>query len=178
LILKPFFLGGIMKGADNRPPMLVPAKGAYMTQDLTRLRDFYQMPLSSPSDPYNTMVVKGTLVPQRLLTAVAQTRPDQLISVSRQLWLRIWTRDEDITSPESLRQALSCAGVTKADAEDLLRLSSDKAIAKKTEGCHTRGSRLGVVWSANYRYSVKQQHPDAVGLRQDRTACLDARREI
>ena len=38
------------------------------------------------------MVVKGTIRAQRLLTGVEQHRPELLEEVSRQLWLRLWTR--------------------------------------------------------------------------------------
>lgn len=33
----------------NKPPGLVPAKAMYMTRDLERLRDFYQIPFNHPS---------------------------------------------------------------------------------------------------------------------------------
>lgn len=34
---------------DNRPPGMVPAKAAYMGKDIKRLREYYQVPLNSPS---------------------------------------------------------------------------------------------------------------------------------
>ena len=36
LVYRPVFLGAIMQTTGNRPPGLVPAKGAYMQQDLAR----------------------------------------------------------------------------------------------------------------------------------------------
>ena len=38
------------------------------------------------------MVEKGTLKPQRFLTAIASENPDHLEGVSRELWKRIWSR--------------------------------------------------------------------------------------
>jgi len=143
LVLKPFFLGGIMKGSENRPPMMVPAKGAYMIHDIERLRDFYQIPLKHPSDPFDTIVTKGSLASQRLLTAVAQKYPSHLESISRQLWMRIWHRDEDITAPESLRQALKSAGMSAAQSEELLKLSTDRAVADKLKAVTQEALDLG-----------------------------------
>jgi glutathione S-transferase kappa 1 len=45
LVLKPAFLGGIMKESGNRPPMMVPNKAVYMHQDLTIGAKFFQVPL-------------------------------------------------------------------------------------------------------------------------------------
>ncbi len=45
LALRPFFLGGIMKEAGNRPPMMVPAKGLYMAKDLARNAAYFNVPL-------------------------------------------------------------------------------------------------------------------------------------
>lgn len=36
LILKPIFLGAIMKESQNTPPGLIPNKGRYMIKDLDR----------------------------------------------------------------------------------------------------------------------------------------------
>jgi DSBA-like thioredoxin domain len=45
LVLRPFFLGGIMKHSGNRPPMMVPAKALYMNKDLQRNAAYFQVPL-------------------------------------------------------------------------------------------------------------------------------------
>lgn len=39
----PVTIIGVMKNADNAPPMLVPAKGRYMMKDLSRLSKFHQV---------------------------------------------------------------------------------------------------------------------------------------
>ena len=45
LVLRPFFLGGVMKMSGNRPPMTVPAKGVYMNKDLDRNAAYFRVPL-------------------------------------------------------------------------------------------------------------------------------------
>ena len=46
LILRPFFLGGVMKETGNRPPMMVPAKGLYMAKDLARNAKYFALPIN------------------------------------------------------------------------------------------------------------------------------------
>lgn len=38
-----------MKQLGNKPPGTLPAKAAYMSKDVERLRDFYGIPLVSPA---------------------------------------------------------------------------------------------------------------------------------
>ncbi len=41
LVLRPIFLGGVMKASGNKPPMTVAAKGMYMEKDLRRNSDYF-----------------------------------------------------------------------------------------------------------------------------------------
>jgi glutathione S-transferase kappa 1 len=41
LVLRPFFLGGVMKATGNKPPMTVASKGMYMQKDLLRNADYF-----------------------------------------------------------------------------------------------------------------------------------------
>ena len=47
---------------------------------------------------------KGSLKAQRFLTAVSLSQPEKTEDVSREMWMRVWNRDEDITEPQSLRE--------------------------------------------------------------------------
>ncbi|KAL5477940.1 hypothetical protein EMCRGX_G024803 [Ephydatia muelleri] len=116
----PFLLAGIMKGSENRPPGVVRAKARHMSKDLRRLSSYYSVPLNVISNMEETLFVKGSLSAQRLLTAIKMKSPHHLESVSRQLWLRIWSRDEDITRPESLQLACLAAGLTQQATDDLI----------------------------------------------------------
>jgi len=125
LELKPFFLGGVMQGSGNRPPATVPAKGKYMTSDLRRLGSHFGLPLKQPSD--FAKVATGTLPVQRLLTAVKLSRPDKLESVSRALWVRIWSKDQDIAEEASVKAALAAGGITdEAEQERLIAASKEQ----------------------------------------------------
>ncbi|XP_049903459.1 glutathione S-transferase kappa 1 isoform X1 [Epinephelus moara] len=143
LKLRPAFLGGIMQGAGNKPPGLVPNKFMYMMKDLTRLSEYFGVPLQKPSDPFEAMFQKGTyeqhprlrsLSAMRFVTAVQEREKGgdkQVEQVSRELWRRIWTEDKDITEPASLAEAAMKAGLSDSDIEEALKLYTSKDIKDK-----------------------------------------------
>jgi len=126
LKFRPFFLGGIMQGSSNKPPAQVPAKGVYMMQDIIRLRQFYKIPINLPSNFSEVVMVKGSLSAQRLLTAVQLKRPEFVEPLTRELWMRVWSRDEDIASIDSLKEASKVVGLSESDVNSLMEsLKSD-----------------------------------------------------
>ncbi|XP_049903461.1 glutathione S-transferase kappa 1 isoform X2 [Epinephelus moara] len=134
LKLRPAFLGGIMQGAGNKPPGLVPNKFMYMMKDLTRLSEYFGVPLQKPSDPFEAMFQKGSLSAMRFVTAVQEREKGgdkQVEQVSRELWRRIWTEDKDITEPASLAEAAMKAGLSDSDIEEALKLYTSKDIKDK-----------------------------------------------
>ncbi|KCZ50723.1 2-hydroxychromene-2-carboxylate isomerase [Hyphomonas pacifica] len=44
IVFRPIFLGAIMRETGNRPPGMVPAKGAYMVKDLARCSAHHDLP--------------------------------------------------------------------------------------------------------------------------------------
>lgn len=105
LVLRPCFLGGIMKESGNRPPMMTPSKGLYMNKDLIRNANYYQVPIKLMEDPFTIMIEKGSLRAQRFLTAIDIHAPEHLENISRSLWTRVWSKEEDIVENESLYSA-------------------------------------------------------------------------
>ncbi|XP_019856690.1 PREDICTED: glutathione S-transferase kappa 1-like [Amphimedon queenslandica] len=147
LELKPFFLGGIMQLSGNRPPGMVPNKAAYMVTDLKRLRKYYDVPLNIPKNPVDTMLNKGSLSAQRLLIAVRDRQPEKLEELSRQLWLRIWSRDEDITAEESLREACQASDISSDLTSELLSSIKDVSIKDKLKATTQEAFDLGAFGS-------------------------------
>lgn len=138
LKLRPAFLGGVMNGSGNKPPGLVPNKFLYMTKDLQRLSQYFGVPLQSPSDPFEAMFKKGSLTAMRFVTAVQEKEQkevgggdQQVEKISRELWRRIWSQDQDITEAQSLQEAGIQAGLSEASIKDLLESSSSKEIKDK-----------------------------------------------
>lgn len=134
LKLRPAFLGGVMQGAGNKPPGLVPNKFMYMTKDLNRLSEYFGVPLQPPSDPFEAMFQKGSLSAMRFVTAVQEREKggdQQVERVSRELWRRIWCEDKDITEPASLSEAAMKAGLSDSEIKEVLKLSTSKEIKDK-----------------------------------------------
>ncbi|KAJ8319835.1 hypothetical protein KUTeg_001422 [Tegillarca granosa] len=140
LKLKPFFLGGIMQGSGNKPPALVANKAQYMIHDLNRLANYYAVPINLQSfathndvvnsfqDFFHVMFTKGSLSAGRYITAVDMKKPEYTEQVSRELWFRIWNRDEDATDSNSLRQAGKKAGLSDDFNDECVEKVKDQAV--------------------------------------------------
>ncbi|MEE6520093.1 hypothetical protein FKM82_017889 [Ascaphus truei] len=115
----------------NSPPALVPKKAAYMVKDLERQAEFYQVPVRQPKDFFQVVIKKGSLSAMRFVTAVQMSHPEFLEQVSRELWLRIWSEDKDITEPDSLLEAARKAGMALDQVEKLLGMISSPEVKSK-----------------------------------------------
>ncbi|VCX10354.1 unnamed protein product, partial [Gulo gulo] len=102
LQLRPSFIAGIMKDSGNQPPALLPRKAQYLINDVRLLGQHVQVPMQFPKDFFSVILEKGSLSAMRFLTAVSMEHPEMLEKVSRELWMRVWSRDEDITEPQSI----------------------------------------------------------------------------
>jgi glutathione S-transferase kappa 1 len=131
-ILRPAFLGGIMKATGNQPPATLPARGAYMIHDLQRNARYFGLKLVSM--PSNFPV--STLKAQRLLALLSTERPAILVPAARALWRAYWGDDRDISTDAALLDVLvgvlSAGGSLKAsdEATALLRQSGSEAVKK------------------------------------------------
>ncbi|XP_056114450.1 glutathione S-transferase kappa 1-like [Rhinichthys klamathensis goyatoka] len=134
LKFKPAFLGGVMQGSGNRPPAVIPNKFYYMNTDLKRLSEYFVVPLNPPSNPVEAMFEKGSLNAMRFVTAVAEKdkEGDVLVErVSRELWKRIWSTDQDITQPASFIEVGLKAGLSANEVEEILTLAKSQPIKDK-----------------------------------------------
>nr|XP_045016602.1 glutathione S-transferase kappa 1-like [Jaculus jaculus] len=119
LQLRPCLFKEILKESGNKPP-LVPRKAQYMASDLRLLKQHFQVPIHMPKDFFPTVLRKGSVSAMHFLTAVNMEQPEMLEKVSRELWMRIWSRDEDITEPGSILAAAEKAGLAAEQARGLL----------------------------------------------------------
>lgn len=132
-----------MGNSGNRPPGLVPAKAAYITKDIQRLQEFYGIPISPPSDPADTMFNKGSLSAMRLLTAVSKYHPEKVEQLSREFWMRVWSRDEDITKPQSFQEACGKVGLSGDETQSLISKSKDQEVKDKLKETTQKALDLG-----------------------------------
>jgi glutathione S-transferase kappa 1 len=128
---RPVSLAEIVVEAGNRLPWIVPRKHTYLTNDLHHLGDFYQVPLNAVEDVRDTMLNKGSLFAQRLLTSVSMTQPELLESLSRELWMRIWSRRQDISTIDNILEALKAIGVPDERAKELILSIEDKKVDER-----------------------------------------------
>lgn len=131
LHLKPVLLAGIGKAAGTIPPAMKPNRAPYLGKDLHRSAAYFNVPLKFPTDVFELMFEKGSLIPSRFLTAIGLLHPAHLEAVSRQLWLAAWSRDEDITSPEVLAAAGLAAGLTPDSLAEVKEQMGQPAIKQR-----------------------------------------------
>ncbi|XP_068943541.1 glutathione S-transferase kappa 1-like isoform X2 [Petaurus breviceps papuanus] len=131
LKLCPTFLVGIIKDSGNLRPVLVPQKQKYLRDELQHLAEFYQVPLVIPRDLRGVIIDEGSLNAMRFLSSVELEKPEMLEKVSRELWVRIWSQDEDITEPQSIQTAAEKAGLSEEQAKGLLEKCSTEEVKKK-----------------------------------------------
>ena len=137
LVLRPAFLGGVMKATGNSPPASLPARGVYLLRDLARSSGQFQVPLTFPSEfPTNTI---GAM---RMLTLVAREFPEHHEALARCLWQRYWGLGKDVVQSESLRAACEAAAVdpivVERSADDgvkaRLRAATEEAVDRGAFG--------------------------------------------
>ncbi|XP_016050992.1 PREDICTED: glutathione S-transferase kappa 1 isoform X1 [Miniopterus natalensis] len=92
LQLRPTLIAGIMKDSGNKPPAMLPRKAKYLTNDIQLLGQHIQVPIQFPKDFFSVILEKGSLSAMRFLTAVNLEQPEMLEKVSRELWMRVWSR--------------------------------------------------------------------------------------
>ncbi|XP_012933469.1 glutathione S-transferase kappa 1 isoform X4 [Heterocephalus glaber] len=147
LQFRPTYIAGIMKDSGNKPPAMVPRKAQYMANDLRRLKEHFQVPLRFPKDFNSAVLEKGSLSAMRFLTAVNMEHPESLEKVSRELWMRIWSQDEDIVESQSILAAAQKAGLSAEKAQGLLEKSSTAQVKNQlketTEAACKYGERSG-----------------------------------
>jgi len=123
LVLRPAFLGGVMKATGNVPPATLPQRAPYLLRDVHRTASFFDVKLGFPSEfPGNTLAA------MRLLTVVEREKREKLVDLSRALWQRHWGRDDDIKTPAGLVAGCVEAGIPQAEGEKLVERTGDPAI--------------------------------------------------
>ncbi|XP_002733732.1 glutathione S-transferase kappa 1-like [Saccoglossus kowalevskii] len=128
LKFKPFLLGGVFKASGNDTPSTNSQKLKYIVLDMNRLAKFYKVPFQNPPNMME-MIMKGTLSAQRFIVAASMDLHDKATeNISRQLWMRLWSKNQDATTPESLFEAARLAGVDENQAKKLLTRMKDSDV--------------------------------------------------
>jgi len=115
---KPMLLGGVFKATGNSSPMLVPAKAAYMAQDIARHAELYGVPwVMNPHFPVNTVgIMRGALW-------AAST--DHLEPYNKAMFEAVWVEQKNMAVPEVIAAVLKKAGF---DAEAIFAATGQPEI--------------------------------------------------
>lgn len=131
--LRPFLLGAAFKATGNASPVMVPAKGKWMTEDMRRWAKRYGVPLRFPVGfPLNT------ILPMRCAAALeGDERFPVFVSA---VYEAMFGRGEAISDPNVISPALEGAGL---DSRAILALAEDQAVKDRlkatTEEAVSRG---------------------------------------
>jgi 2-hydroxychromene-2-carboxylate isomerase len=137
IVLVPFLLGGVFKGAGNTMPAAVPAKATYMMEDLKRWRDLYRVPLKIP--PAEVIFPLNTLLPMR--AAVAAKRAGKGDVYCNAIFAAYWGDGRDVSLPEVVEEVARSIGI---DGAQLLKDAASQEVKdelrKNTEEATARGA--------------------------------------
>ena len=139
LIYKPFLLGGVFKSTGNSAPMTVPAKGAWLLDDLARCSarfgETFQL---NPFFPINTV--------QLMRGAVWAQEQGILDSYNDVVFKAMWVEPKNLGDPAVVGELLSSIDIAPADfvaavgdqaVKDKLRALTDEAVSRGAFGAPT-----------------------------------------
>ncbi|GAA5834887.1 hypothetical protein JCM3766R1_002031 [Sporobolomyces carnicolor] len=111
LIIKPFFLGGVMQASGNQPPLKIKNKGIWMNKvDLPLFAEMSDIPYTFPeSFPINTIQV------MRFLRALEQAHPDKLEPATDFFWELVWNRKGSESAKDAIDPATFCEKLVRAN---------------------------------------------------------------
>ena len=132
-----------MGKTGNQPPGVLPARGRYMTKDIARLAEFMGVPLKSNASTWTYVMGHGTLSAQRFLTAANEACPENVESLSRELWIRLWSNGKEIHEEDTFMELAARCGVSSEVAAELCRLSKRPEIKQKLKDVTEEAIELG-----------------------------------
>jgi len=146
LVYRPLLLGGVFKATGNASPVTVPAKGAWMGQDLARWAQRYGVPFTfNPHFPINTLtLMRGAVGLQRSNPALFARYVDAVFRA-------LWVEPRDLAQPAELAAVLAPLGITPEaflalvgdpGVKAALIAATDEAVARGVFGaptCFVRG---------------------------------------
>ena len=139
IVYKPFLLGGVFKASGNQTPMAVPAKGAWMGQDMPRFAKRYGVELAfNPHFPINTVtMMRGAVWAQeqgilpKYCDAMFQAMWVDQINMGEIEEVVKVLKSIDI-DPEQFQAAVSDQAI-----KDILRATTEEAVARGAFGAPT-----------------------------------------
>jgi 2-hydroxychromene-2-carboxylate isomerase len=120
LVYRPFLLGGVFQATGNRSPMEVPAKGKYITEDLTRFARRYGVQFRiNPHFPINTLMLMRGAVGLQL------RMPTRMPVYVDAIFHAIWVEGRNMNEPAVVGEVLRDTGF---EPKDFLALAGDPEV--------------------------------------------------
>lgn len=117
LVYRPMLLGGVFKATGNASPVMVPAKGRWMGQDIARWARRWGVPFTfNPHFPINTLTL------MRGAAGLQLRRPQDFARYVDAVFQAMWVAPRHLGDAAVLAVTLAEAGF---DAEALLSLVAD-----------------------------------------------------
>lgn len=134
IIWKPVLLGGIFKATGNQSPVMIAAKGRYMTQDLQRFARRYGVTLNfNPFFPINTLAL--------MRGAVGLQDTPHFHPYLEAVFNAIWVNPLNMGDPDTVANVLTGAGIDPEDFRARIEDDTVKARLKaNTEEAIQRGA--------------------------------------
>jgi 2-hydroxychromene-2-carboxylate isomerase len=132
---RPMLLGGVFKATGNASPVMVPAKGRWMNEDIARWARRYGVPFAfNPHFPINTLTL------MRGATGVQMRQPADFLRYLDVVERAMWQAPKNLGDPAVLAATLAAAGF---DADEFIALVGDPEVKAKlvatTEEAVARG---------------------------------------
>jgi 2-hydroxychromene-2-carboxylate isomerase len=131
----PMLLGGVFKAAGNQSPVMVPAKGRWMGDDLQRFARRYRVPFTfNPHFPINTLtLMRGAI-------GLQMREPERFMPYVNAMFHAMWVEPANLGDAAVLASSLAAAGF---DPVQFLALVADAEVKAKlianTEAAVARG---------------------------------------
>jgi glutathione S-transferase kappa 1 len=131
LVLRPAFLGGVMKSVGNVPPATLPQRAPYLLRDIARLSRHVGVEMTLPEE-----FPGQTLQTMRFLRALeddvaAKGDPRALFDVSMALYRAHWGKGAAVNDPETILAAAIAGGLDEGRARALLARIGDADVKEK-----------------------------------------------
>lgn len=127
LVLRPAFLGGVMKAVGNVPPATLPQRAPYLLRDIARLSRHIGVEMTLPE------VFPGQTLPTMRFLRVVDDEGDQklLLAVTLALYRAHWGRGEAVDTPDAMLRAATEAGVDEARAQAWIAKIGDADVKER-----------------------------------------------
>ena len=131
----PVLLGGVFKATGNQSPVMVPAKGRWMGQDIQRFARRYGVPFKfNPHFPINTLpLMRGAV-------AFQMKQPQRFMPYVDAVFRALWVEPTNLGDPAVLAATLEAAGFKADEFQALISDADVKArLIANTEAAVARG---------------------------------------